>query len=480
MSKLQFILIVAVDEKNGIAKKGKIPWHNKTDLAHFKNITTGHVVIMGRKTWDSLSDKYRPLPNRINVVITRNKHFDSAVDKKPDMEFNSVYDCINHFSKNRETFNSQKLFIIGGASIYKQFIKSQYIDEVVISNIYGDFKCDQHIDFDMIDYKLTNSIIHKDVTINKYNRIIENREEKSFLELMSNITEKGTMRIDRTGTGTLSVFSRELRFDLSGGHIPMCTTRPLSFKIIFEELMWILRGQTDNKILQEKNIHIWDKNTTREFLDKRGLVHYEEGNIGPSYGFQMRYFGAAYTPSKEKIMLNIKTSNQTCNQHEMTQHDGFDQLKYVVNLLKTNPESRRIIINLWNPVQLDEMALPPCVYGYQFYVANKKLSCKMIQRSSDIALAGAHNCAAGALFVRLLCAITHLEPGELIWSPADIHIYLNQVGSVKQQLTRTPTAYPILDIKNIPNSGAITDFKFKDLRLVNYNPQPRIKFEMNA
>ena len=263
----------------------------------------------------------------------------------------------------------------------------------------------------------------------------------------------------------MSLFSRELRFDISKYQIPMMTTRPLSLRIIFEELMWVLRGQTDNKILNEKKINIWNYNTTREFLDKQNLKHLPEGDIGASYGFQMRYYGEKYTDCKEKYENDL---------------NGFDQLVYVIDLLKNNPTSRRIIINLWNPSQLHEMTLPPCLYGYQFYVNDNKLSCKLIQRSSDIALAGSHNCASGALLTFMLCNITGLEPGELIWSPSDIHIYLNQIESVKEQILRIPKPFPVLKIIKKPKNNNIRNFEFDHLCLINYDPHPIIHFAMNV
>ena len=290
-----------------------------------------------------------------------------------------------------------------------------------------------------------------------------NREELDMLCLMRDILDKGHKRNDRTNVGNLSLFSRELRFDLSRGHIPMMTTRPLSLRIIFEELMWILRGQTDNKILNKKKIKIWDYNTNREFLYKVGLFGYSDGDIGASYGFQLRHFGANYKGCDKKY-------------DDM----GFDQLEYVIYLLKNNPESRRILMNLWNPKDLHKMSLPPCLYGYQFYIADNKLSCKLIQRSSDISLAGSHNCASGALLVRLLCKVTGLSPGELIWSPSDIHIYLNQVESVKEQLKREPREFPLLRIINSPKDNNIRNFEYKDIELIGYKPHPRINFAMNA
>lgn len=455
-----YSLIAAVDNKFGISKNGTIPWDCPEDMHYFKETTMGHVVIMGRVTWESIPVKYRPLSGRINVVLTRSN---IVTDDKPDHIFQSVDDCMTFFSDVtlRKPYKDMLKFVIGGASVYKQFIQRNLVSSVYLTHINQDYLCDQHMcDIrNMVDLCVIKKSSNPVISYHRYT--IANYEESNYLSLMKYILEHGEKRCDRTGTGTLSVFSRELRFDLSSGHIPMTTTRPLSLRIIFEELMWILRGQTDNKILNKKKIHIWDDNTSREFLDNKKLT-YAEGDIGPSYGFQMAHFGAKYNGADKDYT-----------------DQGFNQINSVIDQLINNPTSRRILISLWNPTQLSEMALPPCVYGYQFYVASGKLSCKIIQRSSDIALAGAHNCTAGAVLVRLLCTITGLNPGELIWSPSDIHIYLNQVESVKEQLKRTPHQYPIL-VVNKPKKNDISSFEFSDLKLLNYAPQARIKFEMNA
>jgi thymidylate synthase len=333
-----------------------------------------------------------------------------------------------------------------------------------VTEIQQNYNCDLFLNLDFSRMKCLRSRYEDNYYFRKY--CFNNNEEIRMLKLMKEILTTGNKRMDRTGTGTLSIFSRELRFDLRQGKIPMMTTRPLSLRIIFEELMWILRGQTDNKILNEKKINIWNDNTSREFLDNRELHYLPEGDIGASYGFQMRHYGDIY--------INCKTENK-----------GFDQLEYVIDLLKNNPYSRRILINLWNPTQLDQMALPPCLYGYQFYVADdsngiKRLSCKLIQRSSDISLAGSHNCAAGALLTFMICSITGLEPGELIWSPSDIHIYLNQVQSVEKQLERIAKPYPILKITKTPKDNNIRNFEYDHFMLLNYDPHPRIQFAMNT
>lgn len=453
-----FHAILAIDENGGVGKDNTIPWHCPEDMKHFKIITSGNVVIMGRLTWESLPEKVRPLPNRFNVVISTKNLYDSKYKSYPDVVFKSIDETLMYFSKNKKQYQNVKLYVMGGASIYQQFFDRKLIADVHITMINKNYICDKFVTIPEL-FKLSETPLSKDVIY--YHCSTINSEEYQYLHLMHDIINDGNFKENRTGVPTVSLFSRELRFDLSQGKIPMMTTRPISLRYVFEELMWILRGQTDNKVLNKKKIHIWDDNTTREFLDKRNLNNLPKGDVGASYGFQMRHYGETYV---------------NCN----TEYNGFDQLQYVINLLNNDPNSRRIIINLWNPAQLDKMALPPCVYGYQFYVNNERLSCKLLQRSSDICLAGSHNCVAGALLVNMICAVTDYKPGELIWSPSDIHIYINQVDAVAEQLNRIPAPFPILKIVNRPLFGNIRNFEFKDFVLLNYKPQPKINFAMNA
>jgi thymidylate synthase len=289
--------------------------------------------------------------------------------------------------------------------------------------------------------------------------------ERDFLQLLQHILSQPD-RKDRTGTGTRSVFSPpEMRFSLENNTFPLLTTRKLSLRLIFEELMWFLRGQTNVSILREKGVHVWNGNTSRAFLDQRGLTHYEEGDLGPSYSFQFRHFGAEYN--------NCKTDYTG---------QGFDQLQYVINEIKQNPFSRRLIINLWNANDLDKMSLQPCGFCYQFYVDETQtyLSCKLTQRSSDIALAGGWNIASASLLTYMIAHVCGLKPKELIWSLGDTHIYLNQIEAVKEQLKQTPASFPTLHIVQSPEKNEITNFEFNHFKLEDYNPSKPIKIQMNV
>jgi thymidylate synthase len=298
--------------------------------------------------------------------------------------------------------------------------------------------------------------------------IFQKMEEQKFLNVLKQVVES-PVRQERTCTGTHSLFGVDLQFSLEKS-FPLLTTRQISLRMVFEELMWFLRGQTDNTILQEKGIHIWDGNSSREFLDKRGLYYLDDGDIGAAYGFQFRHFGAPY--------INCHTKHV----------GGVDQVAQVIHLLKTDPTSRRIIISLWNPTQLDEMSLPACLWSYQFYVESENgtnyLSCKLTQRSSDIALAGGWNICTGSLLVYMLAHVCGMIPRRLVWSVGDAHVYLNQVDGVHEQLSREPRSPPTLEIVKTPVGDTelqkLLTFEWDCFKLNDYNPHKRIKLAMNV
>lgn len=279
-----------------------------------------------------------------------------------------------------------------------------------------------------------------------------NPEEFRFISVLRQIMNQQSIRTNRTGMKTKNVFSPpELRFSLLDNRFPLLTTRRLPLRHIFEELMWFIRGQTDVSILRNKSVHVWDMNSSRNFLDSNGLAHFPEWEIGKSYGYQFRTFGGHY-----------------------------DQLEQAIRLLKTDPTSRRILINLWNPSELNCMALPPCLFCYQFYVENGEyLVCKATQRSSDISLAGGWNIATVSLFTIMMANVCGLKPKEIIWSVGDAHIYLNQLNGVEEQLKRDPRPFPTLSIVKSPKNNDITTFEYNHFRLNDYMPYPKIKLEMN-
>lgn len=295
-------------------------------------------------------------------------------------------------------------------------------------------------------------------------------DEVKYLQLLQKILDNGEERDDRTGTGTLSIFAEQIRFDISKS-VPLLTTKKMGWKTIIEELLWFLRGDTNANHLKEKGIGIWDGNTSRAFLDSRGLTDYPEGDIGAGYGFQWRHFGAEY---------------KTCNfdYNSSISNRGFDQIQYILNELRTNPTSRRIYMSAWNPAALDKMALPPCHVSVQFYVnidkdsGEKHLSCHMYQRSVDMFLGFPFNIFSYTVLTYILAKKTGMKPKELIISTGDTHIYRDHIEQVKTQLLRKPHQFPALYLNDSIIDKDFTDITIDDFQLANYVFHPPIKAPM--
>ena len=256
-----------------------------------------------------------------------------------------------------------------------------------------------------------------------------------YEDLLRDVLENGAHKSDRTGTGTRSVFGRQLRFDLSES-FPLITTKRVHFKSIAYELLWFLRGDSNVGWLQERGVKIWD-----EWAD-------ENGDLGPVYGHQWRSWPA---PDGRSI----------------------DQLSQVVNMIKNNPDSRRMLVTAWNPGEVDKMALPPCHCLFQFYVAEGKLSCQLYQRSADTFLGVPFNIASYALLTMMIAQVCGLKPGDFIHTTGDTHIYLNHFDQVREQLSREPRPLPTMRIN--PDVKSIFDFKYEDFTLEGYDPWPAIK-----
>ncbi len=258
---------------------------------------------------------------------------------------------------------------------------------------------------------------------------------RQYLDLMRHVKEHGVRKEDRTGTGTLSVFGHQMRFDLRHD-FPVVTTKKLHLKSIIHELLWFLRGETNIHYLKEKGVSIWN-----EWAD-------ENGELGPIYGYQWRSWP---TPDGRHI----------------------DQISQVIEQIKTKPDSRRLIVSAWNVGEIDNMALPPCHAFFQFYVAEGRLSCQLYQRSADIFLGVPFNIASYALLTLMVAQVTGLQPGEFIWTGGDCHLYSNHLEQVDLQLSREP--YPLPQMKLNPEVTSIFDFKYEDFELVGYQSHPAIK-----
>jgi len=258
---------------------------------------------------------------------------------------------------------------------------------------------------------------------------------KQYLNLLNHVKSNGIRKEDRTGTGTISVFGYQMRFDLNDG-FPLLTTKKVHLKSVIHELLWFLSGDTNIKYLKDNDVSIWD-----EWAD-------ENGNLGPVYGSQWRSW-------------------------PLSNGKSIDQITQLIDQIKNNTDSRRLIVSAWNVAEIENMKLPPCHAFFQFYVAENKLSCQLYQRSADIFLGVPFNIASYALLTQMIAQVCDLECGDFVHTLGDAHIYLNHLDQINEQLTRTPKKLPIIEIN--PKIKNIFDYKYDDFKLIDYNPDPLIK-----
>ena len=274
---------------------------------------------------------------------------------------------------------------------------------------------------------------------------------RAYLDLLRKVLDEGVQREDRTGTGTRSLFGYQMRVDLGEG-FPLVTTKKVHLKSIIHELLWFVRGQTHVSHLQEVDVSIWDEWATAEQAARFGR---KEGDLGPVYGHQWRNFGA------------------TEREDGSFERDGFDQLTYVLDQIRDNPDSRRLIISGWNPSEAERVALPPCHTLFQFYVSEGRLSCQLYQRSADVFLGVPFNIASYALLTMMIASVSGLKPGDFVHTFGDVHLYRNHVDQARLQLSRQPRPLPTMQID--PSVDDLFDFRHEHFQLKDYLPHPRIK-----
>jgi len=290
--------------------------------------------------------------------------------------------------------------------------------------------------------------------------MLANRGEQQYLDLVSSIMANGKRTKNRTGVDTIATFGNQLRFSLKDGSFPLLTTKKMAIGAIIGELLWFISGKTDGRILLDQGIKIWAGNGSREYLDSIGLEDRGEHDLGPIYGHSMRHYGAKYVDCK-------------------TEYEGIDQLQGCIDMIKRDPTSRRIIMNLWDPVQLAMMALPPCHLLYQFNCmlveGQYELSLMMTMRSCDVALGLPFNIASCALLVRMMCEVCDMLPGDLIINMGNTHIYDGHIEGLKKQLGRQPYEFPKL---SLPKRQKIEDYTAEDFTIEGYQYHAYIKMDM--
>lgn len=449
-----FDLIVAVDENNGIGKNGVIPWDCASDRAFFAKQTSKapagkkNALIMGRVTRESIG---KDLPKRINIVVSHSSL--------------SLTDALTQCSVNPEI---HRVYVIGGAELYAEALKSSFLHRIYITRIPGNYECDRFINIEGNYRGIKRIDLDSKAFVEKL--VLFNSEENNYLEIGRELLLEDPRQT--RNAKTLSSFGKSLSFNLS--RFPLLTSKKMPLRLVFEELMWFLRGQTDSKILESKGVNIWKENSSLEFIEKCGLP-YREGDIGNMYGFQLRHFGEEY---------------QGCKDSDVSQYQGFDQLKYCLDLLKNDKHSRRIIMSTFDPSRARQGVLYPCHgISIQFYVKEKdginEISCSMYQRSADWFLGLPFNIASYSLLVYLICAtLSDTEkyvPGNLHIFLGDVHIYCDHLEAVYKQFEnfskRPYQSFPLLRINRKEN---IENYEYEDLQLINYKPAGIIKAPMIA
>jgi thymidylate synthase len=288
----------------------------------------------------------------------------------------------------------------------------------------------------------------------------DKHDEYQYISLIKDILEHGEMVKGRNGNA-LTIFGSAMHFSLEDNIIPILTTKKVAWKTCAKELFWFINGKTDNKILQKNNVHIWDGNGSRDFLDSRNLQHLEENDLGPVYGHQWRHFNAEY---------------KDCHTNYLGK--GVDQLKYIIDALNDPVErySRRLVMSAWNPQQLNEMALPPCHILAQFNVIDNRLSCSLYQRSGDVGLGVPFNIASYSLLTHIIAKHCGLVAYEFVYYLGNSHIYDDHIESLRDQVLRIPNAFPKINIKN--KHLTIDEYSLEDIELLDYNSHTSIKMEM--
>ena len=436
-------LIIAMNNNGGIGKDGILPWNCKKELLLFKKKTIGKTIVVGRKTLEKLPI----LPNRKIICISRNS---TNIESK-----NDIHAVINDLE-----LLPNDVIIAGGAEVYKSALSIPNLVKVIhLSIMNGEHNCDTFFDKSLLD----NFVIVKKNNYEDFQHYVlesTSNGERQYIKLLANIINNGKKRIGRNGK-TISLFKNDMLFDLTNG-FPLLTTKKMFIRGIIEELLFFIRGDTNSKILEEKNVNIWKGNSNREFLDSIGMTERKEGVLGPCYGYQWRHFNANYDENEAKPLER-----------------GIDQLENVINLINNNPHSRRIMLTSFNPEQIQQCVLPPCHSVFiQFYVEENFLDMYAINRSSDVFLGLPFNIASYALFLSIIAKITMKKPRYLHISLGDTHIYNNHILAVKTQIKRMPYKFPEIIIPNITNLNDIINLNASDFVFVNYKAHSVLKAKM--
>lgn len=449
-----FDIIVACTQDFGIGKAGFIPWYCKEELKLFRKKTFDSVLIMGRKTVENLPF----LANRTIICVSRDEDLDTSMFTNdcfvvPDVE--TALSFVADLNK--------KIFVAGGGEIYNYCLRNliEQIDSIHISFMETAVQCDTFFTFDMSGWIVKDSVIHDNFShfVMKY----EPNGEVQYLQLINEVRNNGIIKHGRNGK-TRSSFINHLCFDLKKG-FPLLTTKKMFTRGIIEELLFFIRGETDTKKLEAKNINIWKGNTNREFLDKIGMTERKEGIMGCMYGYQWRYFNAKYDENTGKPL-----------------EKGIDQFRYIIDTIRNDPDSRRILMTDFNPSQVGTGVLFPChSIVNQFYVVDDHLDMFCYIRSSDMFLGLPFNIAMSALLLTIIAKLCDLKPNNLHITLGDSHLYEQHLEFVDIQVSRRPYTFPTLQInRDLQHIEDLEKLTVEDFIIENYRCHPCIKAKMVA
>lgn len=439
-----FDIILACDSNFGIGFQNSLPWKCSEELKIFKEKTQDSILIMGSKTFNSLS---------------KDKNGNPFLKNRTLIEISKKGNSIQNGLLIAQSLD-KKIFIAGGSSIYHYFLKNYFdsIDNLHISIFKKEYECDTYVNIDLTKF----TIICKDDYDEFIHYVLKPNinGETEYLNLLKKTIVDGQFKNARNGE-TISLFGEKLTFDLTEG-FPLLTTKKMFFRGIAEELLFFLRGETQSKLLEEKGVNIWKGNTNREFLDKNGFENRIEGMMGPMYGYQWRYYNAEYNEETGK---------------PIREDEGFNQIDYVIETILKDPQSRRILLTDYNPLQAKQGVLFPChSIIIQFYVRSKFLDMTCYNRSQDLFHGVPFNIASSALLLTLISKLTNLTAGKLTMFLGDCHIYSQHVEAVKTQLnSRIKFPFPKLIISENIN---LNELSIEDFILNDYKSHPAIKVEM--
>lgn len=441
-------LIICISKNNGIGLNNKLPWNYPEELSIFRNKTLNKKILVGHTT-----AKYLPkLKNREIICLSRSNPNTDEWENNVEI-INSLDDIID-----------EDLFIAGGLEVYNAALKKKdFVKRVHISFIKNNYTCDKFLDMTL----LKDFVIIEKSEYEKFDHyVLEKTEygERQYLDLLQNIITNGSLKNGRNGF-TKSLFSNHFKFNLEEG-FPLLTTKKMFLRGILEEFLFFIRGDTDTNYLSEKKVKIWEGNTTTEFIESRGLP-YAKGIMGPMYGYQWRTYNKKYIIDENGMPIKDE--------------GGIDQLNNVINLIKTEPNSRRILLTSYNPIQSEEGVLYPChSIIIQFFVQDNYLDLFCYNRSQDTFLGVPYNISSTSLLLMLVGKLTNKTPRFVNMSMGDTHLYENHLEQAQEQISRIPYKLPILEFPEINRLEDIQNLKTSDFKLQNYKSHKSIKGIMSV